>query len=203
MRFTSLFLLLFLLISCRPDYNNFSREEFKATFLDKLQKERDTLAAFEILNKNIEKFPDDASAKMTLIQLQVITGKLSEDEGLRLLNEIELYRSIVHERDHLALYSVYDSIPPDSVIKKLNALITKYPNVANNYRLIGKKLLEVERFHEAIESFDKCISMDSSWHSAIADKAFAQYMLGDKEVACKTWQTLLTDGQAYHDKYCK
>lgn len=190
------------LLGCKSNLDNFSREELMAEFVTKL-KEKDTASGFEILNKYIEKFPEDASGKITLIQLEVMTGKLSASEGERQLNDIELYRKIIWERDFLKVYSVLDSIPPDSAIEKLTALTNKYPDQINNYKLIGEKLLEVKRYQEAIQMFDKVIATGPDRDYVRADKAFAQYMLGEKKLACQIWESMGDDGRSYYDKYCK
>ncbi len=195
------FFFLVVLISCKPDMKNFTKEEFQAAIRSKLAKQ-DTAAAIALLGQCVEKFPDEISAQIALIQLQVMTGKLSEEEGSTQIRNIDYTKSSGFEADHMMVYSKIDSIPPDSAILKVTSLIQKYPEYFYNYFMMGKKLIDAKRYPEAIEYFDKTIQMKPEFRYAYANRALALYLMGEKEAACEIWKTSMGGGAMYREKYC-
>lgn len=201
MRIFLLFLVL-TLISCKPDPDTFTQDEFKAALREELS-DGDTLAAIALLDKYVEKFPDDLQAKVYNLGLKVKFGLLSEDDASDLIRGMDMNKIGGRVAEYNEVYATLDSIPPDSAIQKIDVLISRYPDDFYNYYAKGRKLLDLERYQEAIELFDKVLDIEPGHHYSRADKAFAQYMLGDKETACETWKTSMGGGASYRDKYCK
>lgn len=183
------------------DARQHASERLKTEIDQSLQNE-DTARAIELLKEFVELNQENKEAQTLLVGLKMQTGQLDKNAGLKEIMDINASTS-TKSSDQLQTLVILENESAEKAVEQLDKMISKYPDYYYNYYLKGEKLIELNRFNEAIKIFDQIIVMEPDFRYAYAKKALAQYMLGDKEGACNAWKTSQGGGSTYIEKYCK
>lgn len=162
---------------------------------------RDPLETVELVNDYNKLYPDNLEMQGLQTLLQLETGAIEKADAFGVFRELYKKDSLNDFIAELYLGTVIEEGTLEETLKQIDAALAKKPNdFWNNYER-GKKLMELERFEEAISAFDKAQEIEPENRYPYADKALVKYKMGDKEGACKDWKA--KECISYLEKYCQ
>lgn len=190
------------LIGClkRPDSTPY--EEFRRELAVALKSE-DTLSAIEILEEFNRENPDSVEMQGALVVLKAHAGLISKEEAFKKLMELREKDSLNFFTRDLKAIELIEEGRPEDALAELDRLISEQPLDFWNYIEKGRKLIELKRYDEAIATYNKAMEIEPENKYPHAERALAKYLKGDKEGACKDWETPGGGAIIYREKYCK
>jgi len=162
---------------------------------------KDPLKTIELLDEYNKLYPDNLEMQALEAFLKMRTGKIEKEVAYGVFRELYKKDSLNDFISDLYLTAVIDEGTPEAALKQIDAALAIAPkSFWYNYER-GKKLMELERFEEAISAFDRAQEIEPENRNPYADKALVKYKMGDKEGACKDWRA--KECISYLEKYCQ
>ena len=203
MKLTNTILFLFLICA---GCNQQSKEEqakelFEQVSLD--MKTKSYQEAIKHINVLIELAPSVVEYQQMKIAILLEADEISTDEAKVLLNELDLKNANKRLTETMENLIVSTGEASEETIQHYKKRINGNPNYYENYHLLGKELARLGRYKEAIAAFSKCLELEPNYRYAHGERGKAYYDMGDKERACKEWETPGGLSTSYSEKYCK
>jgi tetratricopeptide (TPR) repeat protein len=178
-------------------------EELKSDLSESLYN-GDTIAALTMLEQFNRENPDNTETQAALVVLKTNARIISVEEGSLQLMDLRARDSSNFFTDQVDSAAADEpTLTPDQRLEAVEKQIEEDPSDFWNHLEKGRALIDLKRYDEAINSFNKAIELEPENRYPYADRALARYLKGDKEQACKEWESSGGGGLSYRDKYCK
>jgi tetratricopeptide (TPR) repeat protein len=161
----------------------------------------DTVKTIELLEQHNKLYPDNLETQAVLTVIKMQSGTINKDDAFKTIRELYLKDSTNELIAGFYSNTIVENGTLEEGLREIEKRLDNNPNdFWDNYER-GKKLMELERYEEALKAFDKAQEIEPENRYPYADKALVKFKMGDKIGACKDWRA--KECVSYLEKYCQ